>query len=366
MKKIYPDERFYGVILSAYFDFIKLSMISAQKSKRYVFLIQDNIKGVRPEAYKGIIACDFDCLDKKISEKIYISVRYEERSKKLFVVFKLKSPDTFKGTLNAFKKKRQKKLLASYLNELAWSLQKTLLCVESPEYTDTGYYICPLVKKDTAYINPGLVVKNAPMNAYLADDVLIIIYNIFQKRKKEISLIKIDADDILFLKGIKKQGDNYKKADKKCIYDAIEYLCAYNLIHAKKLKRFSWALMVPENKYCDAYLIPKSLILLNPKTKYFEKYLGGYICYLMHLGRYETGLHRFVNYFLKRKKYLAPSKIRDKIEDAFDEMQNIGLIKCWEYKKIEEERLTGSNWLIEYKKLKIIFCIKKAEHFYSA
>ena len=65
-----------------------------------------------------------------------------------------------------------------------------------------------------------------------------------------------------------------------------------------------------------------------------------------------------VDFLYKNVKYLKPFCARERIENAFDEMVKIGLIKNWEYKKINENELCGVDWIVKYKKLKIIFDIK--------
>ena len=66
-----------------------------------------------------------------------------------------------------------------------------------------------------------------------------------------------------------------------------------------------------------------------------------------------------------KTKGKRPSRIREKIESAFDYLVKIGVIEGWEYKKIDENKLCGENWLLAYAKLKIVFFVKKRDKFVS-
>ena len=65
-----------------------------------------------------------------------------------------------------------------------------------------------------------------------------------------------------------------------------------------------------------------------------------------------------IEFLYKNVKYLKPSCARERVENAFDELVKIGLIKNWEYGKINENTLCSANWILRYKKLKIVFDIK--------
>lgn len=357
MKKIPPPEEFYGAILDAYFKFIAINttLDSPAGGKVFVFYMQDNLKGVGHKPFCGQINCNFNYSGKKISEKIFIGIKYEERSKKLSVRFKLKDKDSFKNSLEGIKN-ASGDLLASFFNELAWGLAEAVFKVEKPHFKNIDCYICPLVKNSPQPRFSNL--ENIPECTLFCDDILCILFNIYNSRKEIFSFVEISADDIIFLRGIKPRTQERKR-----VAAAINTLCGLNLIRVKKIKRYKWIFCVLQNHVQGGWLIPKSLICANPSKKYFEKYLGDYICFLISNSHFEFKVKTAVGWLLKKTKYKKLSLLRDKIEHAFDYLVQIGVIENWEYKKIDEEKLKGEFALFKYSKLKIIFRTKKRSVF---
>ena len=357
MKRILPHQCFCAAIFNAFFEFLKAVLIQKAYKKKILFTLNKIPKGVRQKSFSTSIISDFDCLYGKISEKIYFSVKYEERSKKLTVIFKAQSPKSFLNSLEALEK-ASLCLLSSYLYELVWGLIEAILPVEQVKINDFNCLIVPIVAADFKYALPFLLLEKIQSNKFFTDDVYCILYNIFIKRKNPYSFIKVNADDILFLRGIKKNSAHYKKEDKKRVGKAIWTLCSYGLIKAKKIKKYEWKIFIPKNFCFDYYFAPREVFCLNPRTKYFEKYLAHLICFQIQHSKTVIKLKDPIDYLYKNIKYLKPSSARERIENAFDEMVKIGLIKNWEYKKIDENELCGADWIVKYKKLKIIFDIK--------
>lgn len=359
MKRISPPQEFYGAILHAYFDFLNLALTALKSEKKTVFCYKDKIKGVGQWLFRGQIVCNFDLSDKKISEKILVSVKYDERSKKLLVSFKAKDKDSFILALNAVKKTSV--LLASFLDELVWGLAEVFLKVEKPVFRNFDYYICPYVEGRFYPLNPYYILKNRFNTGYFADDVLCILYNVYTQRQNRFCLVEMSADDIIFLRGHK----TYRNSDRKRIKEAINTLCALNLIRVKKVKKYVWQFYVLQNRLRDGFLVPKEVFGINPAAKYFEKCLAFYIFYLASVSCFEFKVAYALNYLKKKTKGKRPSRIREKIESAFDYLVKIGVIEGWEYKKIDENKLCGENWLLAYAKLKIVFFVKKRDKFVS-
>lgn len=355
MKRTLPSEEFFGIIFFAYFAYLKLLLISQKPALVFDFFVKDNSKGVRPIAFEGEISCNFVCPDAKISEKIFVSIKYIERSKKIVVIFKLKSPASFFAALEVLLHTKSTSLLASFLDELAWGLFECFLSVEKPKFSD-NYFFCPCVLFSNKFINPYKLLFS-PCLDILSDDVLCILYSLFQKRKSKFSYINVSADDILFLRGIKKNSKNYKIEDKKRILRSLEALGAFGLIRFKKLKRFEWMVFIPQAKFDCGFLMPRELFELNFKNKYFEKFLAQIVSYLIYKGKFKLKLKVPVDFILSHNKYIKPYLIREKIENTFDYFVKTGLISSWQYLKINEDELLGANWLVKYKKLKIEFCV---------
>ena len=355
MEKILPQTTYFGAIFAAYFNFVKITLINGVCEKEFAY----NLKGVGHKSFSTSFLSDFDCLCGKISEKIYCIVKYEERSKKITVTFKPMSQKSFLNSLKALEKVSLR-LLSSYLYELGWGLLEALFEVEQVNFRDLNFLIVPKIKEDFKYINPFKLLKTKVISSFLADDVLCILYNIFLQRKNPHSFVRVSADDILFLRGIKKVSAHYKKEDKKRIFKSINQLQAFNLIRVKKIKKYVWDIFILQHFFSDAYFLPKEAFYFNPRTKYFEKYLAHYIAAQIQQSKKIVELKKPVNFLYKNIKYLKPSAARDRIENAFDEMVKIGLIENWEYKNIDENKLVGEDWILKYKKLKIIFNIKIA------
>ena len=353
MKKIFPQRCFYSGIFAAYLSFIKLLLEQGICEKKFTY----KLKGVGQKSFSATVLCNFNLGIRKISEKIYCDIKYEERSKRLSVAFKLKSPKSFLELLEALEK-ASLCLLSSYLYELVWGLIEAILPVEQVKINDFNCLIVPIVAADFKYALPFLLLEKIQSNKFFTDDVYCILYNIFIKRKNPYSFIKVNADDILFLRGIKKNSAHYKKEDKKRVGKAIWTLCSYGLIKAKKIKKYEWKIFIPKNFCFDYYFAPREVFCLNPRTKYFEKYLAHLICAQAQKAKNILNLKDPVDFLYKNVKYLKPFCARERIENAFDEMVKIGLIKNWEYKKINENELCGADWIVKYKKLKIIFDIK--------
>ena len=347
MKKIFPQKCFYSAIFAAYLSFIKLLLEQGICEKKFTY----KLKGVRQKSFSATVLCNFNLGIRKISEKIYCDIKYEERSKRLSVAFKLKSPKSFLELLEALEK-ASLRLLASFLHELVWGLLEAIAEFEEVKLFDFNYFIVPNVLADLKPANSFLTPR------FLANDVFCILYNVFIKRKNPAAFVKVCADDILFLRGIKKIAAHYKIEDKKRIGAAISELCALNLIRARQIKKYEWKIFIPRADFADSYFVPREIFCLNPRTKYFEKYLAHLICAQIQRAKNILNLKDPVDFLYKNVKYLKPFCARERIENAFDELVKIGLIKSWEYKKINENELCGADWIVKYKRLKIIFDIK--------
>lgn len=346
MKKIFPQRCFYSAIFAAYLSFIKLLFEQGVCEKKFTY----KQKGVGQKPFATTILCDFSLGIRKISEKIYCDINYEERSKRLNIAFKLKSQNGFLKLAKAGKK-ASLRLLASFLYELVWGLLEAIVEFEEVKLFDFNCFIVPIMA-DFEYANSFLPPK------FLVNDVFCILCNIFIKRKNPAAFVKVCAEDILFLRGIKKIAAHYKIEDKKRIGAAISELCALNLIRARQIKKYEWKIFIPRVDFANSYFVPREVFCLNPRTKYFEKYLAHLICAQIQRAKNILNLKDPVDFLYKNVKYLKPFCARERIENAFDELVKIGLIKNWEYKKINENELCGVDWIVKYKKLKIIFDIK--------
>ena len=317
MKKIFPQKCFYSAIFAAYLSFIKLLLEQGICEKKFTY----KLKGVGQKSFSTTVLCNFNLGIRKISEKIYCDIKYEERSKRLNIAFKLKSQNGFLKLAKAGKK-ASLRLLASFLYELVWGLLEAIVEFEEVKLFDFNCFIVPIMA-DFEYANSFLPPK------FLVNDVFCILCNIFIKRKNPAAFVKVCAEDILFLRGIKKIAAHYKIEDKKRIGAAISELCALNLIRARQIKKYEWKIFIPRVDFADSYFVPREVFCLNPRTKYFEKYLAHLICFQIQHSKTVIKLKDPIDYLYKNIKYLKPSSARERIENAFDEMVKIGLIKTW-------------------------------------
>lgn len=357
MKRISPNRCFCAAIFCAFFEFLKCVLIQNSREKIFLFTVDKIPKGVRHKPFCKEIVCDFSCLDIKISETILCRLKYEERSKKLFVAFSLKSQESLLFALRVLKN-ASAALCTSFLNELVQRLMEAFLPKGEPVFFDFDFYFAPFVKPDLKYLNPFKKSKTLCLDPALLDDVLCILYNVYIFRADYFSFVKISADDILFLRGVKKYSKHYKNEDRKRVSKALEVLCMLNLISIRKIKKYHWQFCFLSSRVKAGYIIPKELFYLNCK-KYFEKYLAHLICLQSDKSKNFVKLKHPVEFLCKNVKNPKPSFIRERVEGAFDEMVKSGLIKNWEYKKIDENVLCGADWILKYKKLKIIFALKK-------
>lgn len=356
MKRILPHSSFCAAVFNYFFEFLKDVLTKKTCEKEFSFISDKIPKGVRPKPFSREIVCDFYCLGKKISETILCNLEYEERSKKLLVTFKLKSPNSFLFSLKVLKNTSEA-LCASFLHKFAQRLIEEFLESIKPKFCNFDFFVVPVVKLDLKYSNPFLNTKNLCSDPVLLDDVLCILYNVYLYSANSLCFVKISADDILLLRGVKRYSKQYKIEDKKRISKALETLCVLNLIHVKKIKKYVWEFCFAKDRVKGSYFVPKEIFYLSCK-KYFEKYLAHFICLQLSKSKNFITLKHPIEFLYKNVKYLKPSCARERVENAFDELVKIGLIKNWEYGEINENTLCGANWILRYKKLKIVFDIK--------
>ena len=360
MKKISPlDDEIYFCILKSFLDFIAYWCAFWLKKKDYEYQFLDNPKGVGQlkRLQRKEFTCLVDCFNKKISEKFCIELKYIERSRKLFITVYSSADNFLPECLRKIKnKKLLSGLLASYFNILAQGLLEAYLPCLPFEFNFCGNYFYKQIKR--AKLN-RLKIFNKPIITAYVDNILTILCEIYSQRKVQISFVKVKIDDILELRGIKKHGNKFQKQDIKRVFDALEFLSFCGFLYFKKLTKREISFYIPHNSLVNGYFIDETLVLLNPKTQRFEYVLGLYLLNFAQKGIFYVNLKKIVELVLKYTKIKKPSEIRDRIENAFDNLQSVQMLKNWEYKEINEDDFIKRNWLEEYKKLKIIFVFKK-------
>jgi hypothetical protein len=58
--------------------------------------------------------------------------------------------------------------------------------------------------------------------------------------------------------------------------------------------------------------------------------------------------------------FLAPYKIRERLENTLDDLAHDNIINNWFYKSIDEEALLGKNWLFWWEKLSVKIDFEKS------
>ncbi len=196
-------------------------------------------------------------------------------------------------------------------------------------------------------------------------DLYHILFNLHLNSISGKNRVFVTADDILKIKEKKKnlnaQGNRggFKDKLKRKIHRDLLFLSAVKIIQIQEMESYSYCISFNQalfSKNSTIYPISKKIIEYNPKTKFWQKRIGEYLSFHSHIaGKNEiiintAALLRLVE---DNTSSLKPSILRDNLEKSLDELCEDEIITEWEYKKINENKLTGKDWLRKYKNVKL-------------
>lgn len=207
--------------------------------------------------------------------------------------------------------------------------------------------------------------QNKGMEGFTGEecDVLIIIFHLYLTEKKEDGLLYFNTDDVLILRGVRKNKalkngmSGYKREVRKRIDTKIKSLAKRGIFTVVDYKDFNFVLCMDEEIKDDireSIFINRKITALNPLTKSWHKTIGIFLTTLKY--RQKTGC---VNIQIKKILNLVnfttlfPFQIRNRLEDALDELSFIGVIRGWQYKNIDENEMTSKNWLFFWQQLSL-------------
>lgn len=234
-------------------------------------------------------------------------------------------------------------------------------------------------KEDLTYlvspILPNILINNQIINLikdedFIFDDSIVdlyhILFHLFINNQTEAGSIFIKADDILECRNKKKNINSkgnrggYKEKSKLKIHKNLTFLSELNLINMQELDKYFYSVSFNKNMFSKEnliYPISKKIIEYNPKTQVWNKRIGEYLCFLMHVknsNKCTVPASKLISITEDKTASLKPSQIRDNLEKTLDNLTSDTIITSWQYKNIDENKLSGKNWLEIYKRQKIV------------
>ncbi len=196
----------------------------------------------------------------------------------------------------------------------------------------------------------------------LCVDVFHVICHFYVYKRNKLNQIFVTADEILNIKNRKpnkhSNGKTYGYTNKmrKEIESALVKLCDIGAVAILAKDNYRYALMLrPQFFTKDKFMVdlPVKILSYNQKTCLWERKLSE----LLYTFSDKNSLK--VKYFLELVKRdissLKPAQIRDRLENTLDRIVSDNLISSWHYKSINEEKLSGKDWLARYKNLSVEF-----------
>lgn len=194
-------------------------------------------------------------------------------------------------------------------------------------------------------------------------DILIIIFHLYLTERKLDNLLYFNTDDILILRGIKKNKalkngfSGYKKEVRKRIDEKIKNLANHKIFTIADYKDFNFVLCF-NDKYIENIAftgaISQKLLSLNPVSKSWHKAIGIFLSELKSNTKTNINsiqIKKLLNTVNTGK--LFPFQIRNRLETTLDELFQMNIIKGWQYKNIDENKLNSKNWLFFWQQLSI-------------
>lgn len=266
------------------------------------------------------------------------------------------------------------KLSEEFLNKIWSEIFKSL---KQEEINNFKLDSCS--KEDLTYLTSPILLNELISNQiitlfndedFIFDDSIVdlyhILFHLFINNQTESGSIFIKADDILECRNKKKNINSkgnrggYKEKSKLKIHKNLRFLSELNLINIQELDKYFYSINFNKNMFSKEnriYPISRKIIEYNPKTQVWEKRIGEYLCFLLYIkppDKCIVPVSKLISLTEDKTLSLRPSQIRDNFEKALDNLTLDNIIASWQYKNIDENKLSGKNWLEVYKRQKIV------------
>lgn len=313
--------------------------------------------------YKGIIEINSEFTDKNSLEKSYYKIEIN-----IFPEVDLNIE------FNTISEEKTFSLAEEFLNKIWFQIFKELkhnevinfkLNKDSKE--DLTYFTSPILPK---FSITNEVIKLISDEDFIFDDSIVDLYHtlfhLFISNQSESGSIFLKADELLECRNKKKNLNSagnrggYKEKSKLKIHKNLMFLSALNIINIQEIDKFFYSINLNKQLFSIKnliYPISRKVIEYNPKTQIWNKRIGEYLCFLLFItnsNKCTIPVSKIISTMEDKTSSLKPSQIRDNLEKTFDNLVSDNIISKWQYKIIDENKLSGKNWLETYKKYKII------------
>ncbi len=312
--------------------------------------------------YKGIIEIKVEFIDKDSLENSYfkvamcilpeVDINIEFSNITEEGILKI-SQDFLEKIWESIFKSLKKKELNNFNSINKTDLKDYLLtCAISPQI-DISKEIFVLLKDESFTLNDSIT------------DLFHIIMDKFICDKTNPKAIFLSCEEVLSIKNKKKnintQGNRggFKEKQKDKIKKDLMFLKAANIINYIEIEKNQFRITLIHNAFKSnsiIYPISKKIAEYNPRSNFYCKRIGEYLSfhsYTLNQKNLEINTIKLINLGADNFSSLKPSLLRENLEKALDTLSKDEIISRWEYKKINEDELKGSNWFKKYKTLKI-------------
>lgn len=331
----------------------------------YKIIYNFNLSNARRK-YKGIIEINSKFINKDSLENSFYNIELD--------VFPEIDMNIEFSTMSEEKTMR---LAEEFLNKIWSQIFKNLKQEEIKNFTldknsieDLTYFTSPIIPSFSITKNCLDLFSDED---FIFDDSIVdlyhILFHLFITNQSESGTIFIKADDILKCRN-KKENINskgnrsgYKEKSKLKIHKNLIFLSELNIINVQKLEKYFYCITFNKQLFSNEnkiYPISKKIIEYNPKTRIWNKRIGEYLCFLSfatNSNKCAVTISKFLSMTNDQTTSLKPSQIRDNLENTLDTLVLDNIITDWQYKHIDESKLSGKNWLEFYKRQKLIITL---------
>ena len=292
--------------------------------------------------YKGIIDIECKLITKSTFENSYYSITINiipDKDLKITPFFLTETG--YNSLISEFTQKLWAPLLLQLTNYKALSKQKILTELNT---VLSDYQLKQIISIDK--------------NEDLVFDVFHIISSFCNDIKYKKMPLIITTDNIMQTRGLAQSPNTkgfrsgYKVEQKEKIQAAINILNKAKLINATELSPYKYLITLGKNlpsRKINTY--PIKLVQYNYKTQIWERRFAHY---LLTTQSPTNKINKLTNIITDQTSSFKPSQIREKFELTLDRLCEDNIIKSWHYAKINENEMTGKNWIEKWQKLSII------------
>ncbi len=195
-------------------------------------------------------------------------------------------------------------------------------------------------------------------NEDLVFDVFHIVSSFCSDVKYKQTPIIISVDNIMQTKGLAQNPNakgfrsGYKIEQKEKIQASLNLLNKASLLNVMELSPYKYLITLGKNlMQSEIKSYPIKLVQYNYKTQIWERRFAHYI---LTTKKEINKISKLISLMNDQINSFKPSQIREKFELALDNLCDEGIVKSWHYSKINENEMSGKNWLEKWKKLSII------------